>query len=140
MPEPDDFVVTPYEVRGHIDYARLRELFGTQELSAELLAKFHHLTGGDLHPLLTRGVYYSHRDLAPVLDGFAHGKPFFLYSGRGPSGPLHTSHLVFDARSIAALYPLAVRVARKVPYSTVKAVFGFEPSTNIGLVFYTALQ
>ena len=31
-------------------------------------------------------------------------------------------------------------MARKVPYSTVKAVFGFEPSTNIGLVFYTALQ
>ena len=30
--------------------------------------------------------------------------------------------------------------ARKIPYSTVKAVFGFEPSTNIGLVFYTALQ
>ena len=25
-------------------------------------------------------------------------------------------------------------------YSNVKAVFGFEPSTNIGLVFYTALQ
>jgi len=201
MPEPDDFVVTPYEVRGHIDYARLRELFGTQELTPELLAKVHHIAGGDLHPLLSRGIYYSHRDLAPLLDGFANGKPFFLYSGRGPSGPLHTSHLVpfdlcqwlqrrlgvpmyiqitddekfwarsgltreetahwglenlydilalgfdpkrthvfFDSRSIAALYPLAIRVARKIPYSTVKAVFGFEPSTNIGLVFYTALQ
>jgi tryptophanyl-tRNA synthetase len=201
MPEPDEFVVTPYEVRGHIDYARLRELFGTQELTAELLAKVHHIAGGDLHPLLSRGIYYSHRDLAALLDGFANGKPFFLYSGRGPSGPLHTSHLVpfdlcqwfqrrlgvpmyiqitddekfwaragltreetahwglenlydilalgfdpkrtrvfFDSRSISALYPLAIRVARKIPYSTVKAVFGFEPSTNIGLVFYTALQ
>ena len=201
MPEPEEFVVTPYEVRGHIDYARLREMFGTQELTPELLAKIHHIAGGDLHPLLTRGIYYSHRDLAALLDGFANGKPFFLYSGRGPSGPLHTSHLVpfdlclwfqrrlgvpmyiqitddekfwarsgltreetaqwglenlydilalgfdpkrthvfFDSRSIAALYPLAIRVARKIPYSTVKAVFGFEPSTNIGLVFYTALQ
>ena len=201
MPEPEEFVVTPYEVRGHIDYARLRELFGTQELTGELLAKVHHVAGGDLHPLLSRGIYYSHRDLAPLLDGFANGKPFFLYSGRGPSGPLHTSHLVpfdlclwfqrrlgvpmyiqitddekfwarsgltreetaqwglenlydilalgfdpkrtrvfFDSRSISALYPLAIRVARKIPYSTVKAVFGFEPSTNIGLVFYTALQ
>ena len=45
-----------------------------------------------------------------------------------------------DSRSIAALYPLAIRVARKIPYSTVKAVFGFPPSTNIGLVFYTSLQ
>jgi tryptophanyl-tRNA synthetase len=201
MPDPDEFVVTPYEVRGRIDYARLRELFGTQEITPELLAKLHHIAGGELPPLLSRGIYYSHRDLAPILDGFANGKPFFLYSGRGPSGPLHTSHLVpfelcqwlqkrlgvpmyiqitddekfwarsglsredtaywglenlydilalgfdpkrthvfFDSRSIAALYPLAIRVARKIPYSTVKAVFGFEPSTNIGLVFYTALQ
>ena len=137
----------------------------------------------------------------PLLEGFAAGRPFFLYSGRGPSGPLHTSHLVsfdlcrwlqaklgipmyiqitddekfwarsglsreetarwglenlydilalgfdpkkthvfFDSRSIAALYPLAIRVARRITYSNVKAVFGFEPSTNIGLVFYTALQ
>jgi tryptophanyl-tRNA synthetase len=201
MPAPEEFVVTPYEVKGKIDYDRLRELFGTQEITPELLARLHHLAGGELHPLLTRGIYYSHRDLAPLLDGYANGRPFFLYSGRGPSGPLHTSHLVpfdlclwlqkrlgvpmyiqitddekfwarsgltreetahwglenlydilalgfdpkrthvfFDSRSIAALYPLAIRVARKITYSNVKAVFGFEPSTNIGLVFYTALQ
>jgi len=197
----EEFVVTPYEVKGRIDYARLRELFGTQELGPELLARIHRITGGEVHPLLARGIYYSHRDLGWILDGFTNGRPFFLYSGRGPSGPLHTSHLVpfdlcqwiqrklgvpmyiqitddekfwarsglsreetarwglenlydilalgfdpkrthvfFDSRSIAALYPLAIRVARKIPYSTVKAVFGFEPSTNIGLVFYTALQ
>jgi len=201
VPGSEEFVVTPYEVKGRIDYDRLRELFGTQELTGELLARIHHLAGGELHPLLQRGVFYSHRDLGALLDGFANGRPFFLYSGRGPSGPLHTSHLLhfdlcqwfqrrlgvpmyiqitddekfwartnlsreetaywglenlydllalgfdpkrtkvfFDSRSISALYPLAIRVARKIPYSTVKAVFGFEPSTNIGLVFYTALQ
>ncbi len=201
MPETDPFVVTPYEVKGRIDYERLRVLFGTQEITAELLDRLRRLTDGELHPLLARGVYYSHRDLVGILDGFAAGRPFFLYSGRGPSGPLHTSHLVsfdlcrwlqarlhvpmyvqitddekfwarsglsreetvrwglenlydilalgfdpkrthvfFDSRSIAALYPLAVRVARRITYSNVKAVFGFEPSTNIGLVFYTALQ
>jgi tryptophanyl-tRNA synthetase len=197
----EEFVVTPYEVKGRIDYERLRVQFGTQSITPELLAKLHHVVGGELSPLLTRGIYYSHRDLGALLDGFANGKPFFLYSGRGPSGPLHTSHLVsfdfcvwlqkrlgvrmfiqitddekfwarsglsreetarwgmenlydilalgfdpkrthvfFDSKSIAALYPLAIRVARKIPYSTVKAVFGFEPSANIGLVFYTALQ
>jgi tryptophanyl-tRNA synthetase len=201
MPAPDEFVVTPYEVKGKIDYARLRELFGTQELTPELLARIHHLAGGELHPLLSRGIYYSQRDLGPLLNDYANGKPFFLYSGRGPSGPLHTSHLVsfdlcrwlqkrlgvpmyiqitddekfwarsgltreetahwgmenlydilalgfdpkrthvfFDSKSIAAMYPLAIRVARKINFSNVKAVFGFEPSTNIGLVFYTALQ
>jgi tryptophanyl-tRNA synthetase len=201
MPAPDEFVVTPYEVKGKIDYVRLRELFGTQELTPELLARIHHLAGGELHPLLSRGIYYSQRDLGPLLNDYANGKPFFLYSGRGPSGPLHTSHLVsfdlcrwmqkrlgvpmyiqitddekfwarsgltreetehwgrenlydilalgfdpkrthvfFDSKSIAAMYPLAIRVARKINFSNVKAVFGFEPSTNIGLVFYTALQ
>lgn len=201
MPGTEEFVVTPYEVKGRIDYDRLRELFGTQPLTAELLARIHHLAGGELHPALRRGIYYSHRDLGPLLDGYANGRPFFVYSGRGPSGPLHTSHLLhfdlcqwfqrrlgvpmyiqitddekywarggltpeetarwglenltdilalgfdpkrtrvfFDSRSIQAMYPLAIRIARKIPYSTVKAVFGFEPSTNIGLVFYTSLQ
>ncbi len=202
MPGKKEFVVTPYEVKGHIDYERLREQFGTQPVTSELLAKLHHIAGGELPPALARGIYYSHRDLPALLDGYANGRPFFLYSRRGPSGPLHTSHLLqfqlcqwfqrrlgvpmyiqitddekfwssktgipreettrwglenlvdilalgfdpkrtstfFDSRSIAAMYPLAVRVARKVNYSTVKAVFGFTPSTNIGLVFYTALQ
>ncbi len=201
MPGADEFVVTPYEVRGKVDYDRLRELFGTQELTAELRARLKRLAGGELHPLLARGIYYSHRDLGAVLDAYEAGRPFFLYSGRGPSGPLHTSHLAqfdlcrwlqaklgvpmyvqitddekfwsragltreetvrwgyenlydilalgfeptktrvfFDSRSIAALYPLAIRVARKIPYSSVKAVFGLEPSSNIGWIFYTALQ
>jgi len=201
MPGPEEFVVTPYEVRGRVDYDRLRELFGTQELTAELLARLRRLAGGELHPLLERGIYYTHRDLTSLLDAFEAGRPFFLYSGRGPSGPLHTSHLAqfeicrwlqerfrvpmyiqitddekfwsragltreetlrwgmenlydilalgfdpksthvfFDSKSIAALYPLAIRVARKIPYSSVKAVFGLEPSTNIGWIFYTALQ
>ena len=201
MADGEEFIVTPYEVRGRIDYARLREQFGTQELTSELLARLRTLAGGELHPLLARGIYYSHRDLATILDRAAAHRPFFLYSGRGPSGPLHVSHLAsfelcrwlqerlgapmyvqitddekywaragltreetaawglenlydilalgfdprrtrvfFDSRSIAALYPLAIRVARRIPYSTVRAVFGFEPSANIGLVFYTALQ
>jgi tryptophanyl-tRNA synthetase len=202
VPGSEEFVVTPYEVRGRIDYERLREQFGTQPLTPEILAKLHHIAGGELPPTLARGIYYSHRDLPALLDGYANGKPFFVYSGRGPSGPLHTSHLLqfqlcqwfqkrlgvpmyiqitddekfwssktgiareetatwglenladilalgfdakrtftfFDSRSIAAMYPLAIRIARKVNYSTVKAVFGFDPSTNIGLIFYTALQ
>jgi len=201
LTDQEEFVVTPYEVKGRIDYAKLREQFGTQDLGAPILDRLQKLAGGELPPLLTRGVYYSHRDLNLILDRYALGHPFFLYSGRGPSGPLHISHLVpfelcrwlqeklgvemyiqitddekfwaraqltredsvrwgyenlldilavgfdpkrthvfFDSRSIAALYPLAIRVARKIPYSTVKAVFGFPPSTNIGLVFYTALQ
>ncbi|MGI0151298.1 MAG: tryptophan--tRNA ligase, partial [Thermoplasmata archaeon] len=50
------------------------------------------------------------------------------------------TRVFFDTRSIGTMYPLAVEVAKRIPYSTVKAVFGFRPATNIGLVFYTALQ
>jgi tryptophanyl-tRNA synthetase len=199
---PDDsFVVTPYEVRGTIDYDRLREQFGTQSIDDPLLERIRELAGGELHPLLRRKVYYSHRDLVQLLDGYVRGNRFFLYSGRGPSGPVHTAHLLafdlcrwiqdrfkvpmyiqitddekfwlrpgttrdetrswgyenlldilavgfdpartrvfFDTRSIGTMYSLAVDVAKRIPYSTVKAVFGFPPATNIGLVFYTALQ
>ncbi len=201
MPTKEEFVVTPYEVKGHIDYRRLKELFGTQDLTPDLLAQIRARADGELHPLLARGIYFSHRDLAETLQKAASGQGFFLYSGRGPSGPLHTSHLLpfdlcrwlqekfdapmyiqitddekfwvrgglsrqetyrwgldnladllalgfdpartrvfFDTRSIGAMYPLAVDVAKRVNFSTVKAVFGFSASQNIGAIFYTALQ
>ena len=91
MPGNDEFVVTPYEVRGRVDYDRLRELFGTQEITVDLLDRLRRLAGGELHPLLARGIYYTHRDLPTLLDAFEAGRPFFLYSGRGPSGPLVVS-------------------------------------------------
>jgi tryptophanyl-tRNA synthetase len=201
MPAPEEFRVTPYEVRGTIDYARLREMFGTQELTEALTAELARRAGGELPALLRRGVYYSHRDFDRLLAQQARGERFVLYSGRGPSGPMHTAHLIpftlcrwfqerfgsamyiqitddekfwfrpqqsreetarwglenlldilaigfdpkrtrvlFDTRSIGTMYPLAVDVAKRIPYSTVKAVFGFPPHTNIGLLFYTALQ
>jgi tryptophanyl-tRNA synthetase len=198
--DPEKFVVTPYEVSGKVDDDQLRQRFGAEALGPELVERLGRLANAPLPPLLKRGIYYSHRDLGRVLDGFERGQPFFLYSGRGPSGPLHTAHLMqfeicqwlqerfgaemyiqitddekvwargldpvetarwgranlldilavgfdpkrthvfFDTRSIAALYPLAVEVARRINFSTVKATFGFTPSTNVGLLFYTALQ
>jgi len=38
------------------------------------------------------------------------------------------------------LYNLAIRVSRKITYSTVKALLGFTSETNIGLSFYSAMQ
>lgn len=38
------------------------------------------------------------------------------------------------------LYPTAVRVSKHITFSQVKATMGFEDSTNIGSIFYTALQ
>lgn len=41
------------------------------------------LTGVKPHPLLRRGIFFSHRDLEWILDNYEKGKPFFLYTGRG---------------------------------------------------------
>lgn len=45
-----------------------------------------------------------------------------------------------DSEYIKNVYPLLMKTARKITGSTVKAVFGFNDSTNIGLSFYPAYQ
>ncbi len=45
-----------------------------------------------------------------------------------------------DLDAIRVLYPLALGVAKRVTYSTAKAVFGFTDSTNVGSIFFTSMQ
>src|SRR2546428_7239006 len=92
MPE-EDFVVTPWEVRGKVDYDRLVQQFGTQRIDASLLKRIAKHTG-EIHPLLNRGLYFSHRDLNWVLDEYEKGHPFSLYTGRGPSSAMHLGHMI----------------------------------------------
>ncbi|HQN76436.1 MAG TPA: tryptophan--tRNA ligase, partial [Methanomassiliicoccales archaeon] len=195
----DDFKVTPWEVTGEIDYDQLITRFGTKKMDQELIDR---LAGyGELHPMLRRGVVYSHRDFDWLLDQYDKGNRFFLYTGRGPSGGTHLGHLmpwmfnrylqdlfkvnmyfqltddekylfnenlnledtkkaayenvldfialgfepentkvILDTKDIKLLYPLALKVAKRVTFSTAKAVFGFESSHNIGSIFYTSIQ
>jgi len=185
MPE-EDFVVTPWEVRGKVDYDRLVQQFGTQRIDAALLKRIAKHTG-ELHPLLKRGLYFSHRDFNWVLDEYEKGRPFSLYTGRGPTSAMHLGHMIpflftawlqrhfkakvwieitddekfwfrdfdkledatrvgyenvldiiaagfdpkltrifFDTEYIHRLYPFAVQIAKKVTFSTSKAVFGID--------------
>ena len=89
----DEFVVTPWNVEGDIDYDKLTKQFGTQKISPEILSKIKKITGEDQF-MLRRGIFFSHRDLNVILDNFEKGKKFFLYTGRGPSGNTHIGHLV----------------------------------------------
>ena len=89
----DEFVVTPWNVEGDIDYEKLTKQFGTQKISPEILSKIKQITGED-HFMLRRGIFFSHRDLNLILENFEKGKKFFLYTGRGPSGNTHIGHLV----------------------------------------------
>lgn len=193
-------VVTPWEVRGKVDYERLIREFGTQPLTNELLKRIGKRTDG-LHLQLRRGLFFSHRDLDAVLDLYDKGTKFVLYTGRGPSGPVHIGHLVpwiftkhlqdkfdtrlyfqmtddekfvvgdenkladmtrfgyenaldlvalgfrpentyiiYDVQDIDLLYDVALEVAKRITYSTAKATFGFQDSTNLGWVFWPAIQ
>ncbi|RLF08551.1 MAG: tryptophan--tRNA ligase, partial [Thermoprotei archaeon] len=45
-----------------------------------------------------------------------------------------------DTEFIANIYPMAVKVARKINFSLARAVFGFTEQNNIGIIFFPALQ
>ncbi|RSN75263.1 MAG: tryptophan--tRNA ligase [Thermoproteota archaeon] len=85
--------VSPWEVTGPVDYDRLIEEFGTQRLDENLVKELESLAG-ESHYMLRRKIYYSHRDLDLVLKDFREGRGFFLYTGRGPSGPMHIGHMI----------------------------------------------
>jgi len=196
----EDFVVTPWEVSGEIDYEKLIEQFGTQRLDKKLIARIGK-HAGSVHAMLRREVFYSHRDLNWIIDEYEKGNEFILYTGRGPSGDTHLGHLMpwmftrhlqeafgaklifqltddekflfneklklgdtrshayenaldlialgfepdrteifLDTEYIKTLYALALKVAKRVTFSTAKAVFGFDNSTNIGSIFFTSVQ
>jgi len=50
------------------------------------------------------------------------------------------THFLIDTKHANIMYKHACRVAKKITFSTVKAVFGFSNDTNIGSIFYTAMQ
>ena len=198
--DEEEMVVTPWEVRGKIDYDRLIEEFGTQRIDEKLRNKIYKITG-EKHFMLERELFFSHRDLDWILKEYNKGNKFVIYTGRGPSGHVHIGHLVpwmftkwwqekFDTRlyfqmtndekfwfeadleydkmseltydnmldiiaigfdpektfiiqdieHMDLMYELAVQVAKKVTFSTARAVFGFENSMNIGGIFYPAIQ
>lgn len=90
---PEDFVVTPWQVEGEIDYDKLIKQFGTEKITADLLKRIESVAG-EVHFMLKRGIFFSHRDLGRILDDHQNGTKFFLYTGRGPSGHTHIGHLV----------------------------------------------
>ncbi len=199
----NDILVTPWEVHGDLEdknYIKLMEKFGTQPLSVEIIEKIKKLTG-EVHPLIKSQYFFSHRDLDWILNKYENGEPFYLYTGRGPSGFIHIGHIlpwlftkylqdkfgskllfqitddekylynigitketisnytyenildiiaigfnpkltriIIDTKHINHLYPIATEIARKITFSTAKAVFGFTNATNIGMIGFPPIQ
>lgn len=87
------FTVTPWKVEGEVDYEKLIKKFGTKKISKKLKKDFSDASGGR-NVMLERDYFFSHRDLDGVLEDYRKGAGFFLYTGRGPSGPMHIGHLI----------------------------------------------
>ena len=50
------------------------------------------------------------------------------------------THFLVDTKHANLMYREAVKVAKKITFSTIKASFGFNDSNNIGSIFYTSMQ
>lgn len=187
--------VTPWEVSGNVDYEKLVKEFGTTLINEKIRKKIE-----KCHPLLRRGIYFSHRDFDKWLANYEQGKKVSVITGRGPSEKMHLGHLVpfliakslqdefkcevfipisddekfyikpnltfedslkfsednildlialgfkpgktfiFEDFVYTDIYKYAARIAKKITYSTAKAVFGLKPENNVGWSFYPAMQ
>ena len=196
--------LTPWEVKGTIDYDKIVQEFGVEKIDSALLARLEKHAkkkGLVLHHVLRRHIFFAHRDLKFILDEYEKGNRFFLYTGRAPSGNTHLGHLVpwlftkwlqdvfdvelwfqfpdeekflfkeeltleetaryteenmkdvialgfdpkkthflVDTRHAGVMFPEAIKVAKRITFSTAKAAFGFSNEQNIGAIFYTAMQ
>jgi tryptophanyl-tRNA synthetase len=198
--EKNEMIVTPWEVKGKVNYERLIKEFGTQPLTEQIRQRLAKYMNGE-HLQLRRQLFFSHRDLDTILDLYEKGIKFVLYTGRGPSGPVHIGHLIpwiftkhlqdafntrlyfqmtddekfvidddrnlpdttrlghenaldiialgfkpentyiiYDVQDIDLLYDIALEVAKRITYSTARSTFGFQDSTNLGWIFYPAIQ
>lgn len=98
QPAEDD-IVTPWSVTASsetgIDYDKLILRFGCSKIDRQLIERFERLTNRKIHYFFERGIFYSHREFNKILDLYEQGKPFYLYTGRGPSSKsLHLGHLI----------------------------------------------
>jgi tryptophanyl-tRNA synthetase len=81
--------VTPWEVSENVDYEKLIKEFGTNLISKDIQKKL-----SKCHPLLRRGIYFSHRDFDKWLKAHGDGEKVSVITGRGPSEKMHLGHLV----------------------------------------------
>eukprot|EP00163_Fabomonas_tropica_P007331 TRINITY_DN17069_c0_g1_i2.p1 TRINITY_DN17069_c0_g1~~TRINITY_DN17069_c0_g1_i2.p1 ORF type:complete len:475 (+),score=168.88 TRINITY_DN17069_c0_g1_i2:177-1601(+) len=79
-----------------VDYTKLVREFGTRLIDDALLNEMKDIISPHpLHVFLRRGLFFSHRDFDRVLRLKREGKPFYLYTGRGPSSDsLHLGHVM----------------------------------------------
>ncbi len=93
--------VTPWEVSGEVNYEKLVRDFGTSLIQEDIYKKLE-----KAHPLIRRGLYFSHRDFDKWLKDAEAGKRVSVITGRGPSERMHIGHLIpfLVAKSLQDLF------------------------------------
>lgn len=72
-----------------------KERFGSTKVDDKIIQRIEQVTGKPVHHFIRRGIFFSHRDLHTIIKLKEEGKPFYLYTGRGPSSEsLHLGHMV----------------------------------------------
>ena len=89
----EEFVVTPWEVKGKVDYLELEKKFGIKPINDELKERLKKHTG-ELHFMIRRNIFFAQRELGWLLDKYEKGEKFYVYTGRAPSGKMHIGHLL----------------------------------------------
>jgi len=94
-----DDVVTPFEITAKddkgIDYAKLIDKYGCFPITPEFIERLERAIGEKAHRFIRRGIFFCQRDMEQILDAYENKKPFYLYTGRGPSADaLHMGHCV----------------------------------------------
>jgi len=87
-----EMIVTPWEVKGEIDYDKLLADFGLKKIDDKLKKRLEKKLGDNM--FLRRNIFFAHRDLDWLLDEYDKKNHFHLYTGRGPSGHTHLGHLL----------------------------------------------
>ncbi|XP_019852788.1 PREDICTED: tryptophan--tRNA ligase, cytoplasmic-like, partial [Amphimedon queenslandica] len=98
--QPKEQIVDPWTAKAgegekKINYDKLIVQFGSERIGESLLQRIETLSKKPAHHFLRRGIFFSHRDVPDILNAYEQNKPFFLYTGRGPSSEsMHLGHLI----------------------------------------------
>jgi len=95
-------VVTPWEVKGDIDYDKLTKEFGIKKLKN--LPSF---LKDEIQ--FRRGVVFAHRDFGQIVDAIENKKPFAMMTGLMPTGKFHIGHMLL-AKQIIMYQKLGAKI------------------------------
>lgn len=87
------FRVTPWEVKGKVDYGKLIREFGIKQIPK--LPKIF-----EENVLFRRGVVFAQRDFERIIDCIKNKKKFAVMTGLMPSGKFHIGHMILVQQMI----------------------------------------